>query len=72
MRREGGRSGLPSDHAQQETYEPHAQRHDGHFWVVDVGDGCADFREGAVFFVDSVEVELHPSTERSLDMAKEG
>ena len=45
---------------------------DGHFRVVDIGDGCADFWEGAVFFVDGVEVKLHPSTGRRLDMTKEG
>lgn len=31
-----------------------------------------DFWEWGVFFVDGVKVKLHPSTECSLDMMKEG
>ena len=34
MRGEGKRGDLPSNHAQQETYEPHVWHHDGHFWVL--------------------------------------
>ena len=45
---------------------------DGHFWVIDIGDGRPDILEQAVFFVDGIKIKLHPSTECSLDTTREG
>lgn len=50
----------PGDHAEYEANDPHTQSHHGHFWVVDVGYGRADFWERTVLFVDRVKVKLHP------------
>ena len=64
----GGKGDLPSNHAQQETYEQHVQ----HQEVIDIGDRWVESWERMVFFVDGIEVKLHPSTKCSLDMTKEG
>ena len=50
----------------------HMQSQDGHFWVIDIGDSHTNFLEQAVFFIDGIKVKLHPSTEHSLDMTREG
>lgn len=51
---------LPSNHTEDETDDPHPYCHDGHFWIVDIGNGGTDLGKGTVLFVDSVKVELHP------------
>lgn len=62
----GGKGNLPSNHAQQETYEQHVQHHE----VVNIGDGWVESWERTVFFIDGVEVKLHPSTKHSLDITE--
>lgn len=49
----------PADHTEKETNDPHAESHDGHVWVIDIGDGSTYFGKRTVLFVDGVKVKLH-------------